>query len=113
MIDKDLVLKRAIIAAPTRQEAKLLDEFFTRHGYNVNADEKWGGYRNDTCYNWDGFHLCYCGRRWYEEREPAEHDWWPENPDLVFIGVDDYITYCEAESKHEIDIQIPSLDGIL
>ena len=113
MIDKDLVPKRAIIAAPTRQEAKLLDEFFTRHGYNVNADEKWGTYKNDTCYNWDGFHLCYCWRRWYEKIDPEEQDWWPENPDLVFIGVDDYITYCEGESKREIDMQIPSLDGIL
>ena len=44
-----MVLPRAIIAAPTRQEAKWLDEFFTCHGYNVSANEKWGTYKNDTC----------------------------------------------------------------
>ena len=113
MIDKDLVLKRAIITAPTRKEAKWLDAFFACHGYNVRADVKWGTYKNDTCYNWDGFNLCYCWQRWYEEIDPEEQDWWPENPDLVFISVDDYITYCEGESKCEIDMQIPSLDGIL
>lgn len=108
-----MVLPRAIIAVPTRQEAKLLDEFFTRYGHKVNADGKWNGYRNDTCYNWDGFGLYYCWRGWYEQIDPEEHVWWPENPDLVFISVDDYITYCEGESKHEIDIQSLSLDGIL
>ena len=108
-----MVLPRAIIAVPTRQEAKLLDEFFTRCGYNVDADEKWGGYRNDTCYNWDGFTLCYCWRRWYEERDPVEYDWWPEDPNLVFISVDDYITYCEGDRQSEIVIRAADLETIL
>lgn len=113
MIYKDLVPKRAIITAPTRQEAKWLDEFFTRHGRNVNADEKWSIYKNDTCYNWDGCNLSYCWRRWYEEVEPAEQGWWPENPDLVFIGVDDYITYCEGDRQSEIVIRAADLETIL
>lgn len=107
------MLPLAIITAPSKKEAELLDEFFALHGYNADAVEKWSAYKNDTCYNWDGLQLCYCWRSWYEAEDPQEDDWWPEDPNLVFIGVDDYIMYCECESKHEIDMQIPSLDGIL
>ena len=112
---------RAIITAQTPEEAERLLNFLTANGYKwIEESTKWPTYSRDTCYNLElDKHVMFCDRGFYETEvdrrysgEPdtyGEYSFIPDDPTLIFISTNDFITRCMAEDDADSNIDISDL----
>lgn len=120
--------EKAIICAPTSEDAGLLFQFLGTNGYRFGGDDPttcdhgWTSYGVDTCYNLEpDKRICYCYRDYYKE-EAANFDagdmneytarYMPEDPNLRFISVADFITLCINASEVQ-ELEIENLESVL
>lgn len=101
-------LPKAIIHAPTKEEAVRFLEFAREYGYQFPSYEShgetcWDEYDEDTCYDTENTEICYCSRDWYEDSQ--EESWWPEDPQLQFCTVDEFIAYVTGSEPEEENLE--------
>ena len=115
--------EKAIICAPTNEDADLLFQFLGEHGYKFgarNAKEAqstgWDCEKSNTCYNLEqDKHICFSSREYYEaavQRYRAGYgdeddlQYMPDSPEWIFISVQDFIAKCNGcESIQDIEIE--------
>lgn len=118
-----LITDKAIICAPTHEDAGLLFQFLGEHGYKFgarNAKEaqstSWYYEKSNTCYNLEpDKHICFSSREYYETVVQQYRDGYgdedilqyiPDSPEWIFISVQDFIAKCNGcESIQDVDIE--------
>lgn len=102
--------EKAIICAPTSEDADLLFQFLGANDYKFGNKDmsacspQWKTYGIDTCYNIEpDKRTCYCYREYYEREFEkwltglADEDtkrYMPHDPDWRFVTVQDFISRC-------------------
>ena len=111
--------EKAIICTPTKESARQLRDFVSQFGYFLDEDD-W--YEDDYCYDLGdkGTKRC-CGipRSDYldwisrHDSDPDDEEAWfvPDDLNLRFISLDDFIAYCsEGDSGlHNISLDLGGL----
>jgi len=101
-------LPKAIIHTPTEAEAIRFLEFAREYGYQFPSYEShgetcWDEYQEDTCYDTEDTEICYADMDDY--RENKENWFWPDDPQLAFCTVDEFISYVIGDEPEEDPIE--------